>query len=279
MLLPRRHHCRLVLFVSPVVSGMFLPATPVIDSSTIFVVAQSIFLWFISCWCLFLWLFPEALQLSVLLVGLMLPLPLSLWELVHRVFVSPVVSGMFSASRHFVGYRRVATALLLFVSPVVSGIITVATPHANATKGPICIGLQRLPHAELGRWHLARNRFSSCHYRGIDLFHRLSPVHQPLVHGPRDLRRSPTSCWGGRSICAPTLVVGDGSLCICFGSHASHPLLRSNGSAIRIVLFPWLSVDCIVDLLLLFVLPVHSGPVVFFVLPAWLHTPLLVGRS
>jgi hypothetical protein len=40
----------------------------------------------------------------------------------------------------------------------------------------------------------------------------------------------------------------------CFGSHASHPLLRSNDdSAIQIV--PFL--------------------VVFFVLPAWLHTPLL----
>jgi hypothetical protein len=46
--------------------------------------------------------------------------------------------------------------------------------HANATKGPISISLQHLPHAELGRWHLARNRFSSCHYRGI---HQLQAHH------------------------------------------------------------------------------------------------------
>jgi hypothetical protein len=41
--------------------------------------------------------------------------------------------------------------LRLFVSPVVSGIVTIAT-HANATKGPISIGLQHLLHAELGWW-------------------------------------------------------------------------------------------------------------------------------
>jgi hypothetical protein len=52
VLLPRRHHCRLLLFVSPVVSRMISPATPVIDSSTMFVVAQSIFLWFISSFVL-----------------------------------------------------------------------------------------------------------------------------------------------------------------------------------------------------------------------------------
>jgi hypothetical protein len=88
---------------------------------------------------------------------------------------------MLPASRHFVGYRRVATALLLFVSPVVSGIVTrhhcCGSAHANATKGPISIGLQRLPHVELGRWHSGIwNRFSSC------LF--VSPVHSGLRSTP-----------------------------------------------------------------------------------------------
>jgi hypothetical protein len=51
------------------------------------------------------------------------------------------------------------------------------SPHAIATKGPISIGLQRLPHAGLGRWHGMESLL--CHWR-CGLF-SLSPLSVWLV--------------------------------------------------------------------------------------------------